>query len=362
MLISLVILYPCSLTFGQTGQVNIPTTEQVQKMVTAAWKEPIENIDILYYEYYTGVPESIEQIHKRAEETVDHLYQGRSIDKLEPYEKEMRNKTIEANVEHWIKDQAFPRKKREHVWISGDKQRIDSVDIGPNELLEEDTPFDHSYINTKDAITGDSVSYHYAREMNTVFVNQKKWKKKTIVQFAGIPVAKIFQKCLGSNQDNGILLDRYIPDQSKIEELAKTGLVVMGNVREGEKENKSVNRINIYSDPNAPNSRDILNIGAPDYFPDAVLICDRNDYSRVYRLEFHIPTTNQILYIRECNDFDSNDYPHNVIEINYDAKGKFKNKSIYSVINAKLNPSIPSEIFEIHPPQGCKTVDERPKK
>ena len=50
---------------------GIPTQEQVQKLVVAAWKEPLKSIDIIFYKDYWRVPEPIEQIRKRVEEFVD---------------------------------------------------------------------------------------------------------------------------------------------------------------------------------------------------------------------------------------------------------------------------------------------------
>lgn len=362
--ISLIVLFRCSFVFGQSRQVNIPTEEQVQKLAEAAWKEPITSIDILYYEDHTGVPEPVEQIRKRAEEIADREFKGRSIDELEPYEKERRDKNIEINFKNWLKNQAFPRKIKEHVWISGDQQRTDSVKVGPDELLDESTPFAHTFINTKDANTGNFVSYHYASEMKTVFVRPKKWAKKMIGEFAGIPIAGALQAFLGIDQGSTPTSPNYIPDPDKMSELARTGLVAIESIGGIKTEKPLVNRISIYPDSNTPGTRDIIKMGDrdPNLFPAVVLICDRNDYSHVYRTEFHVPTTNQLIYTRECNSFDSQGFPHDITEIQYELDGSFKEKSVYRVMQVKLNLSIADDVFEFNPPQGYKVVDERPPK
>lgn len=108
--------------------------------------------------------------------------------------------------------------------------------------------------------------------------------------------------------------------------------------------------------------RDIIEMGDPNYFSTAVLVCDKEDYSRVYRTEFHIPTTNKLIYLRECGNFDSNGFPHNITEIKYDKDGNFVEKSVYRIINVELNPSIPAAVFEFNPPQGYKVEDFRSKK
>jgi len=364
-LVLLSVVLACSFTYAGSENIAIPTEEQVQKLAAAAWKEPIKSIDITFYKDYTKVPEPVEQIRKRAEEFADRELKGRSLDELKPYEIERRNKIIEANFKNWVESQKFPRKVKSRVRISGDNQRIDMVKVGPNEPLGLDTPFVHTFVNTKDANTGDFVSYHYAGDMNTVFVVSTKWAKETIAQFAGIPFATALtlRFFLGIDQGSTPKSLNYIPDPNKMAELAKTGLASIEPIRGAKaKGNKIVNRIGIRPDPNAPDTSDIVEMGDPNHFPTTVLICDRKDYSRVYHTEVHIPTTNKIISIRECGDFDSNGFPHNITEIKYDKDGNFVEKSVYRIIKVELNPSIPAEIFELHPPEGYKVVDQRSKK
>jgi hypothetical protein len=359
-LVLLLVVLACGFTYAKEKSGGIPTEEQVQKLAAAAWKEPIENIDILYYEYYTGIPEPIEQIRKRAEEIVDRVFKGRPIDKLEPYEVERRKKNIEINFKNWVEGQKFPRKMKNRVWISGDNQRIDFVKVGPDKELGPETPFVHTFINTKDPNTGQSVSYHYASDMNTAFVDTTKWAKKTIAQFAGMPIARGLQFFLGIDQGSTPTSLNYIPDPKKVQELARTGLASIEPVAGVKgKGNKAVNKIGISPDPNAPDTRDIIEMGDPNYFPTVVLICDRKNYSRVYRTEFYMPTTNQIILLRECSDFDSQGFPHNITETRWDKDGNFVEKSVYRVIKVDLNPSIPDEVFAFSPPAGYKVTDLR---
>jgi hypothetical protein len=363
-LVLLLVVLACSFTFAGSENTSIPTEEQVQKLAAAAWKEPMKSIHVTFYKDYTKVPEPIEQIRKRAEEFADSEFKGRSIDELKPYEIERRNKVIEANFKNWVEGQKFPRKAKCRVWISGDNHRTDTVTVGPNEPLGPNTPFVHSFINTKDANTGEFVSYHYAGEMNTLFVDTRKWAKETIAQSAGIPFATALtlQFFLGIDQGSTPTSLNYIPDPNKMAELARTGLASIEPIRGANaKGNKTVIRIGIRPDPNAPDTRDIVEMGYPNYFPSPVLICEKKDYSRVYRTELHIPTTNQIIYIRECGNFDSNGFPHNITEIKYDKDGNLAEKSVYRVIKVELNPSIPDEVFEFKPPGGYNVTDLRNK-
>lgn len=364
-LVLILLVLACGFTYAGSENIAIPTEEQVQKLAAAAWKEPIKSIDVTFYKDYTTVPEPIEQIRKRAEEFADRKLKGRSLDELKPYEIERRNKIIEANFKNWVESQKFPRKIKKRVRISGDNQRIDFVKVGPDKELGPNTPFVHTFINTKDANTGDFVRYHYAAKMNTVFVDTAKWAKENIAQFAGIPfaTASTLQFFLGIDQGSTPTSLNYIPNPNKMAELAKTGLASIEPIRGAKKkENMVVNRIAIRSDPNAPDTRDIIEIGAPNYFPIVVLICDREDYSRVYHIEAQIPTKTQIIYIRECSDFDSQGFPHNITEIEYNKDGNLEKKSIYRIDKVEINPVIPDEIFKFNPPTGYKVTDLRLKK
>lgn len=363
-LVLLLVVLACSFTYSGSENINIPTEEQVQKLAAAVWKEPINNIHVTFYKDYTKVPKSIEQLRKEAEEIADEEYKGRSIDELTSYEIERRDKFIEINLKNWVENQKFPRKSKCQLWISGDNYRIDRVEVGPNEPLGSNTPFVYTLVHTKDATTGEFVRYHYAGNMNTVFVNTGKWAKEDIAQFAGIPFATALtlQLFLGIDQGSTPKSLNYIPDPNKMAELARTGLATIEPKKAKAKGNKIVNRICVRPDPNASDTRDVIEVGDPNYFPSAILTCDRNDYSRIYRTEFHIPTTNQITYIRECNNFDSNGFPHNITEIKYDRDGNFVEKSVYRIIKVELNPSIPDKVFEFHLPEGYKVVDYRSKK
>lgn len=364
-LVLILVVLACSSIYGAEENSGIPTEEQVHKLAAAAWKESIKSIDVTFYKDYTTAPKPVEQLRKMAEEFADSELKGRSLDELKPYEIERRNKIIEINLKNWVESQKFPRKAKCRVWKSGDNQRIDMVKGRPNESLGPNTPFVDTFINAKDTNTGDFVSYHYAGDMKTVFVRTTKWAKETIAQFAGIPfgTASTLQFFLGIDQGSTPTSLNYIPDPNKMAELARTGLASIEPIRGAKaKGNMVVNRIAIRSDPNAPDTRDIIEIGDPNYFPMVVLICDREDYSRVYHIEAQIPTKTQIMYIRECSDFDSQGFPHNVTEIKYDTDGNFEEKSVYMIERVELNLSIPDDVFQFNSPKGYKVIDSRSKK
>ncbi|MBN1804985.1 MAG: hypothetical protein JW837_07020 [Sedimentisphaerales bacterium] len=360
-LVLLSVVFTCGSIYATEKNSCIPTEDQVQRLAAAAWKEQIKYIDVTFYEYYTKKPEPLEQIRKRAKEFADRELNGRSLNELTTYEIERRNQIIEANFKIGLENQKFPRKIKKRVRISDDKQRVDMVKVGPNEPLGPDTPFVHTFINTKDAHTGDFVSYHYASDMNTVFVDTSKWAKEPIAKFTDMSAARSLQISLGVDKGGTITSPIFAPDPNKMQALARTGLTKTESIAGVKLKRPLINKISICPDPNAPDTKDIIRMGDPNHFPSFVSICDKKDYSRVYRTEFHIPKTNRIRYIYECDNFNSNGFPHNITEIQYDKDGKLEQKSVYKIIKIELNPSMPAEVFEFHPPEGYKVVDYRTK-
>jgi hypothetical protein len=316
----------------------------------ATWKESVKTIDITFYKDYMRAPEPVEQLRKKAEEFADREFNGRSVDELKPYEIERRNAIVDANLKNWIGEQKLPRKVKSRVRISGDKQRIDIVFAEANESLKLNTPFVDTFINTKDTTTGEFVSYHYAGDIETVFITTEKWAREAIIQFWHMPrlVMTALQFFLGVVDKESL---NYVPDPDKIAKLAKTGLVDTEFV---------VTRISVRPDSDAPESRDMIEIDASGQIPSTILICDKNDYSRVYRAEFYFPTTNQIIFLRECSNFNSEGFPRSITETQWDKNGNFVEKSNYTIIKVELNPSVPDEIFELNPPEGYVVNDSRP--
>jgi hypothetical protein len=363
-LVLLLMILACRFTYAASENIAIPTEEQVQKLAAAAWKEPIKSIDVAFYKDYTTVPMPVEKIHKEIEQFFDEELGGRSLNELNSYEIESRNKNIELNVKNWVENQKFPRKTKKQVRISGDNRRSDFVTVGPNEPLGLDTSFVHTFVTTKDANTGEFVSYHYTSEMNTVFIEVKKPSGETIDQFVSMPFATALtlRLLLGIDQGSTPKSLNYIPDPNKMADLVRTGLTKIVPREAKYAGNTTVYRIGIRPDPNSPDTREIVEMGDINHFPTTVLICDRKDYSCVYRTEIHIPTTNKIIYIRECGDFDSNGFPHNITEIKYDKDGNLLKKSVYRIIKVELNPLMPADVFEFHPSESYKVVDNRPKK
>lgn len=344
-----------------------PTADQVSKLVTAAWKEPVYSvysIDITLYKEITKPPKSVEEFRRMFENSFDKREGPK--ENLSAVELEMRNRNIQLNVERAVKEQEVGRRMKKRIRIDGYRQRIDQV-IGypkmvllegtPHErtraevILGPNTPYDTSLVNMGDKRKGDYTSFAYYHKNKSARITNKRgsrWADKSnIIDFA--TPASSFQGLLGVNQGT-TLEPLFVPDPNKIEKLSKTGLVA------------GVLRFTISPDPNNPNTRDRIEIKSDEYPYGTVMICDREDYSRVYYMEICNPRTGKRLYVRKLSNFNPQGFPHNATVIEYNIDGKLKKKEVYRIVKVQLNPSIPEDVFEFRPPVGYRVTDFRTEK
>lgn len=345
-----------SLTYAKAYRGNIPTEEQVAKLAAAAWKERPHSIDVTLYRESTTPPKPIEQIRKEVEgffENERNMIQQ----KYEPNSEGMKimlkrlNKAIEMNVNSWVKRQQFPRLARRRIRNAGHNHRADSVTAEPGEEIEPNMPFEGTYVNVGERNSSDFFSFDYQHKIKKAIIEDESgWARRDPAKFVGLPLgtASALQALLGGTNQGD-------PDPNKMQELSSTGLAKIdhaaGVVRV---------RVTVTPDPNTPDTRVRIEIGDPNYLPTTVMICDREDYSRVYYVELCSRRTGEPFYVRECSNFDSQGFPHNATEIKYDIDGNFEEKSVYRIIKVDLNPTIPDEVFKFKPPEDYEADDRRP--
>ncbi len=350
----LFVLFAFSLTYAQVNN-GLPTEEQVAKLAAAAWKERPQSLDVTLYLELTTPTKPFEQIRSEVEKFVDEDYErmGLTKESLKTYEKERRKKTIEINVNWRVRRQQFPRLIKKRIRISGNNQRTDSVTAEPGKQLESNMPFEHTYVNFGKRDSENFYSFHYAHKIKSANIEDKSgWAKRDPAQFAYLPtgISLRLKSTIGIKVGEGISA-AFIPDPNRMQDFAEKGILVGGL------------RLAVEPDPNSPDSRDRIEIKDPNWASGGiVLICDRNDYSRIYYFEYCVPESNDPLYTTECSNFDSQGFPRNITETKYDRRGNLKEKSVYTILEVHLNTSIPDELFRFQPPPGYKVKDIRSEK
>jgi hypothetical protein len=214
----------------------------------------------------------------------------------------------------------------------------------PEVVLGPNTPYNMTYINLGDKNKGDYRSLIYYHDSKSVMIqNKKNWAKNNIIADLA-RLSSYYQMLLGVNE--GTLLEpAYVPDSNRIEELSKTGLVA------------GALRVMISPDPNNPSKRDRIEIKSTEYPCGTVIICDKEDYSRVYYLEICNPGTGKLLQIKQCSNFDNQGFPHNATIIEYDMNGELKKKEVYTIEKVELNPVISKDVFEFTPPEEYEITE-----
>jgi hypothetical protein len=226
-LVSLIMLFGGTCVYAKQETNSLPTEEQVQKLVTAAWKEQgrSRDIDITLYRELITPSKSIEQIRQEVESSFKNK-RDMIQQKYEPNSQGMKimsekmNKTIEMNVNSRVRRQQFPRLIKSRVRISGNNQRVDQVIAEPEEDLDPDVPFDGTYVNVGDRRSGDFYSFHYEHKIKRAIIEDDSgWARKDPAGFAymplGIPV--LVRMGLGINQGTETN-PFYVPDPNKIQE------------------------------------------------------------------------------------------------------------------------------------------------
>jgi len=359
-----VLFLACISWYAKTAPSSVPTEKQVTKLAAAAWKEPVHTIDVTLYKNVTKPPKSVEEL-RRIFEDAFNKGKGRPKENLSPAELEMRNRNIQLNVEREVKEQEVGRKIKERIRISGHRQRIDQVlgwpkmvllqgtpyeEVRPEVVLGPNTPYEMTHVNLGDKRKGDYTSFAYYHTSKTAQITNKRnsmWAKSDIIELLSpIGISIIFQRHLGVNKGT-ISQPIFVPDPNKIQKVISTGIL------------SDNERLFIIPDPNKPDSRDRIEIKDPNSPGGIVLICDREDYSRVYYSEIRNPLTGKLLVTKECSNFDAQGFPHNAIIIKFDMDGNLKEKEVYTIEEVELDPNIPDDVFEFRPPKGYDVTDLR---
>lgn len=356
----------CVSAYAGAGPCKNAGEAHVARLAAAAWKEYPVDIDVTLYMQQKEAPKSLEEIRQIWE----GVFSGReeSERELSAYELERRKKNIEINVERMIKEQQVGRWFKKRVRMSGDRRRIDQTYIRPEVIFaqggdpSEFEPQGAVALNDPCDLTGVSVpdnqrggytyfAYSHTTATKSVQISNKRGPGGVnidSIRLAGLPrgVRVLLQSLLGvkENTSNGVF---YVPDSEKLDKLENTELEEMS--------------VSVCPDSKAPEKRDRVEIKIPADAGQAgiILICEREDYSRVYHFEARNATNGQTLIVRKSSEFDSQGFPRKVVTTEYNIDGSLKKEQTYIITKVKLTPSIPDHVFEFNPPEDYVVTDHR---
>jgi hypothetical protein len=345
------------------------TKEQAGKLVAAVWKSPPLSMDVTYcvtFEDHTKTEQELREIYEKA---YDQTHGPK--EKLSPYLLKDRETMVQENVNNFLKDlqKEGGRKATYRIRFDGNCLRVDRADIWccsktnladsnswesvlPGQTPDPNIPFQFSSVEVMNQ-NGTVERFEYSHEGKSVtrrIINAK--EKQDVMQapitgFMMIPRAFAIKKMMSTSR-NELSEGPYEIDVAKIDQLCSSTL-------------KGVNIV-ISPDENAPTTKEkiVMDFYAKDSnkpISKSILVCAKEDYSKVYYNEVRNAVTNRLLLTRACSDFDSQGFPHNVIEIKYDNEGKVKSRESYQIQDVHINIPIPKETFAFNPPADYQIME-----
>ncbi|MHC4396109.1 MAG: hypothetical protein ACYS1A_10695 [Planctomycetota bacterium] len=348
-----VILCACSIIKANTTFDNMLTEDQVAKLVAAAWQSPPSSLDVTLYKELTKPAMSIEQIRINVQKVFDATEDGAKYRMDIEGDIKNRNAEIEQEINRIAKEQQSPRVLKQQIRIMDHYYRLDQTIVKPGMQVEQEMAYEQTFVNSGDPSKGDYTHFDYDhnRKIATIYGSKSMWRRDKILDLATMPMGAHFliQAFLGEKMETPTG-DILVPDNQKMRKLA------MGDI-------DNLN-ISISSEGIGPDARDHIMIRVPKVSSNNMIVitCDRDDYSRVYRFESHNPQTGQLMFVRECEDFDSQGFPHNATMQWYDKSGKIVRKENWAVEEVKLNSALAKDLFSFHIPSNYGMVDRRLEK
>ncbi len=347
--------------FGDTGKP--PNDEQAMKLVAAMLQEGVESLDATFYATIIEPEKSESEIREWAEDVLEDIYGAGETPSAAAAEG--RSRTVEMNVARVLKEQRVGRKMKVRVQIDGTRQRMDMVfgkpeftifagtnreEVLPGKELRADTAFEMTDVRGEDEGVYTHAEYFHEGKRAIIRAEPgKKLERSSIVKLRGMPEeASSMLKRLLCKKESTAGREVYVPDETQIDKLCSGTL---GNMS-----------VTIRPDEEAPETHERIEISLGNEespILKTILVCDKEDYSRVYFYELRNPDANLPIVQRWCSDFDCNGFAHRSTEIKYDDEGNIKRKLAHRIESVRVNVAIPNEVFEFSPPDGYAVRDLR---
>jgi len=283
----LLIVFTASSSMADTSA--LPTYEQAEKLVAAAWKSPPRSLDVTYYSTVKDNRKTEEMFRQIYKEHFDNEYGP--DEELSPEMLERKEMDIQMNVDSELAEQQQGgRKIKYRVRCDGSSYRVERVYGRPartiktilkgiareefltGKKLDANTPFEETFIETPTTNTGFEF-YHYSHDRKTARV-EKRESGRTAVEYRKINSILmipndyfIIQMKLG-NRKNNLTTELYDVNEPKIKQLCS-----------GTLEGFSVK---IRPDENEPDAKDRIEISLYNNEINltytSLMICAKEDY------------------------------------------------------------------------------------
>lgn len=315
----------------------------VHRLFDAAWREPPEGIDATFYREFELKKLSAQDARKQFEATFD------ALDGPEAERTAEREEEIQLNVQLRLKEQEVPRRLVQRIRSDGERWRLDQTVLPPEKDLEPDTRLSETYATLGVRATSDgyrAFRYVGATRSALVLPDHTAYAGSPARDWLTVPYMWIIRLTFGRlDSDN-----RLVRDEGKRDEcIAQGGLTARGTtIRVSPEASKgpagaTLDRVEIFGEGGGR----IVS-----------MICDRHDYTRVYRFEVYGPNGNLAVF-REVDDYDAEGNPLGLRMETYDENGSIVDGTSVRFLRVDTAPEFPDEVFDFRPPAGYAVIDMR---
>ncbi len=342
------------------GAPGNPDADQIRKLVAAAWKPSPATLDITFYKTYKDFTKDQAYYQRLYEDAFSDMEGPR--ENLSPAKTKVRDQTVQLNVDMQLLEMEVGRKQKMRLRYTGDRQRTDFVHgipartvfkgtdrerMDPDKPLNAETPYSNTNIELTEKDKGGK-RYEYSHEHRTATVQTIKAGNpnlfNTMAAFALWPAGASEQ--LKDKLSRRTPQGERQPDESKLE-LLRSGLL-------------PVLAVTVEPDTDAPQAKVRIQVAlgkTAKPIAQVILICDKDDYSKVFVMEARSPSTGNLVLSETRGDYDAQGYPHTISIVGYDGKGNQTRQEFYQIDSVQWNGPIPLEAFQIADAKAYRVID-----
>ena len=166
----------------QEAMIN---TDQVYKLVVAAWKQLPRNIDVTLSNEFMPKKTSPDVLRSTVKKIYDATDKG-AVNQ----DASVKTKEIESEVKRISEEQKSPRRLFQRIRIDQERYRLDQTVMTPGVEIKEGTPFEQTFVNSGNPRNGDFTHFDYDHVMKRANIrnNRSMWKTTEVDDLFGLPL------------------------------------------------------------------------------------------------------------------------------------------------------------------------------
>ncbi|MGB9626830.1 MAG: LolA family protein [Phycisphaerae bacterium] len=325
-----------ALVIVAVAQVASGSDAPARKLVAAAWRKAPARLDVTYYLEYLRPAEPEAELRRSVERVFEHP----DGSPLTLAEQEM----VDTNVRRILAEQSGPRRIVKRLRLDNGRWRADSERLDPGAELGPGIALTETIVTVPQGTREGYRVFKYEGGACGAIVEPDTHQYAVSVgpdDWLGLPppARTMAQVTFGKKNPAG---EGLVPDEEKIRQFPVGG----AGPFEVRVLPASAGRARV----------EFASRGGPTL---AMMVCDEDDYGRVYRFEGYRSATGRLTMLREAGGFDANGFPAWFRSETYDEQGVVREFNDVTILKADPNPAFSEDVFEFRPPAGYAILDAR---